>query len=354
MGGAASQTWFLKSGDVQIWNTLGLQLRRDRLEPVGLYANAARQRLATTREDTVTVTSVAPYLSSTIAWTSWLRSIAGLRADYQAFDVTSSNPANSGKAHDSIVSPKLSLIFGPWARTEYFLNYGRGFHSNDARGATITVDPVSGAPADRVDPLVRTVGYEGGVRSEIAKGLTASAALWQLEQDSELLFVGDAGTTEASRPSRRYGLELLTQYLPRPGIAFDFTLALTHARFRDPDPAGSFIPGAPDRVASAGVTLEGGGGWFGALRWRYFGPRPLIEDDSVRSKGTSLVNARAGYAFSKTLRLQLDVFNLFNRKDNDIDYFYQSRLAGEPGPVSDVHSHPVEKRALRLTLTATY
>ena len=353
-GGAASQTWFLKSGERQIWNTLGAQFRRDRIQPVALYSNVARERLATTREDDVTVTSVAPYFSNTIAWTNWFRTIAGLRADYVDMKVASDNPVNSGKAHDFLWSPKLSLIFGPWSRTEYFANIGRGFHSNDARGTTIAVDPKTGAAADRVDPLVKTFGYEGGVRSELAKGLTASAALWKLEQDSELLFVGDAGTTEPSRPSRRYGLELLTQYLPRPGLALDLSLAFTHARFRDADPAGNYIPGAPDKVASAGVTFESGYGWFGALRWRYFGPRPLIEDNSVRSKSTSLVNARAGYAFNKKLKLQLDVFNLFDRKDHDIDYFYESQLAGEAAPVADVHFHPVEKRAVRATLTLNY
>ena len=183
-GGSASQTWFLKSGERQIWNTLGAQFRRDRIQPVALYSNVARERLATTREDDVTVTSVAPYFSNTIAWTNWFRTIAGLRADYVEMKVASDNPVNSGKAHDFLWSPKLSLIFGPWSRTEYFANIGRGFPSNDARGTTIAVDPKTGAAADRVDPRVKTFGYEGGVRSELAKGLTASAALWKLEQDS--------------------------------------------------------------------------------------------------------------------------------------------------------------------------
>ena len=354
MGAAASQTWFSKSDSRQMWNTVGLQLRRDRISPVALYNTQARQFLSTTREDKVTVASVAPYFSNTVLWTNWFRSIAGVRADFHDFKVTSDNAANSGKARDSLVSPKLSLIFGPWTKTEYFINYGRGFHSNDARGTTITVDPVSGNPAQRVAPLVRTVGYEAGVRSEIAKGFTVSAAAWQLNQDSELLFVGDAGTTEPSRPSRRKGVELLAQYLSKPGIALDLSLALTHAHFRDVDAAGNYIPGAPDRVASLGVTVDAQHGWFGSLRWRYFGQRPLIEDNSVRSGSTALVNARAGYALTKSLKVQLDGYNLLNRKNNDIDYYYASRLAGEPGPVSDIHFHPVEKRAIRLSMTVSY
>ncbi|MGE5793834.1 MAG: TonB-dependent receptor, partial [Bacteroidota bacterium] len=211
-GGEASQTWFTHWGERHVWNTLGLQLRRDRMAPVALYSTAARERLSTTREDDVTVASAGLYASNTIEWSTWFRTVAGLRADYVHFDVASDNPENSGKESDTIVSPKLSLIFGPWANTEYFLNWGQGFHSNDARGTTITVDPKTGEPVQRVDPLVRTTGYEAGLRSRLLPGLTTSLALWRLEQDSELLFVGDAGTTEPSRPSERYGVEWISYW----------------------------------------------------------------------------------------------------------------------------------------------
>jgi len=353
-GGSFNQTWLATIAGRQAATTAGLQLRRDRISPLALTLNAARERLSVVREDEVTVTSVAPYLSNTYAWSDWLRTIAGVRADRQRYEVRSDNPANSGNARDTIVSPKLSLVFGPWAKTEYFLNWGQGFHSNDARGTTITTDPTNGAPADRVPALVHTKGHEVGLRTQPLDGLTTSVALWKLEQDSELLFVGDAGTTEPSRPSRRRGLEWLVQYAPNNLVAFDASLAVTRARFADSDPAGPYIPGAPNRVASAGLTLEGFGGWFGSVRWRYFGPRPLIENDSIRSKSTSLVNARIGYAFDKRTRLSLDVYNLFDRKDNDIDYYYESQLAGEPAPVADRHFHPVERRSVRVTLASSF
>jgi outer membrane receptor protein involved in Fe transport len=278
-----------------------------------------------------------------------------LRADFYRFDVASNIAENSGRNSDEIVSPKVSAIFGPWARTEYFLNWGRGFHSNDARGTTITIDPKTGDPADRVSPLVRTTGYEAGVRSQIVPRVATSLALWELKQDSELLFIGDAGTTEASRPSKRTGLEWLLQWLPARWIALDLTAALTRARFSDDDSAGDRIPGAPESVASAGATVENVNGWFGSVRWRYFGPRPLIEDNSVRSQSTSLVNLRIGHAVTKQIRAYLDVFNLFDRTASDVDYFYASRLQGEPAQgVDDVHFHPVESRALRATLAATF
>jgi hypothetical protein len=355
LGGQASQTWFARLGERPMSNTLGLQLRRDRMEPVALYSTAARQRLSTTREDRVTVESAGPYFSNTTEWTPWLRTVAGLRADFYHFDVASNIPENSGKAQDSMVSPKLSAVFGPWSNTEYFLNWGRGFHSNDGRGTTISLDPKTGDPAERVSPLVRATGYEVGLRSQLAPKLTTSLALWELKQASELLFVGDAGTTEASRPSRRTGLEWLLQWLPRLWIALDLTAAFTRARFSDADPAGDRIPGAPESLASAGATVENLNGWFGSLRWRYFGPRPLAEDNRVRSQSTSLVNARLGYAIAKQVRAYVDVFNLFDREASDIDYFYTSRLQGEPPEgVNDIHFHPVERRAVRASIAVTF
>jgi outer membrane receptor protein involved in Fe transport len=278
-----------------------------------------------------------------------------LRFDHQQFDVTSTVPANSGNRSDSLRSPKFSAVFGPWAKTEYFLNWGRGFHSNDARGVNQMVNPSTGAAATPVTPLARTTGYETGMRTQYVPGVTASVALWQLRQNSELIFVGDAGTTEPSRPSLRTGIEALIQYQPRPWLALDASAGVTRARFTDVEAPGNFVPNAPNAVLSAGVTVENYRQWFGSVRWRYFGPRPLIEDNSVSSAATSLVNARIGYAFDKRVRVQLDVFNIFNRSDHDIDYYYTSRLQGEPAAgVTDIHFHPVEPRSARLSLIANF
>ena len=355
IGATASQTWTRKWAGREVLNTLGVQLRRDRMSPIANYATQGRQVLGVTSQDEATVTSMAPYFSNTIKWNDWLRTVAGLRFDHQQFDVTSMLPANTGSKSDSLRSPKVSVVLGPWAKTEYFLNWGRGFHSNDARGVNQNIDPKTGNPATPVTPLARTTGYELGVRTQYVPGVTTSIALWQLRQNSELLFVGDAGTTEPSRPSLRTGIEALVQYQARPWLAFDASAGVTRARFTDVEVPGNYVPNAPNAVVSAGVTVENYKQWFGALRWRYFGPRPLIEDNSVSSAATSLVNARVGYAFDKRLRLQLDVFNLFNRQDHDIDYFYASRLAGEPAAgVNDVHFHPVEPRSARVTLIANF
>jgi len=354
-GLSGSKSWYTQWGGREIENKVGLAARRDNIGQVGLYATLERTRLSTTREDRVRQTSAGLYFENTVQWSNRLRSIAGVRADTYRFDVDSNNPANSGNRGASIGSPKLALIFGPWSKTEFFVNAGTGFHSNDGRGATITVDPRSGAPADRVTPLVKSRGAELGARTEIVPGLQSSLALWQLALASELVFAGDAGSTQAGRPSRRHGVEWNNHYIARSWLLFDLDLSASSANFTDSDPAGNQVPGAVDKVASFGVTVTELGPWFGSLQWRYFGPRPLIEDNSRRSQATSLANLRVGYAFTKNAKVTLDLFNLFNRTASDVDYFYTSRLRGEPAAgVDDIHFHPVEPRRARLTATLKF
>jgi len=332
-----------------------MQTRYDDID-VGLFRTAQRQILSTVRDDHVQEGSVSLWADHTTRWTDWLRSTIGIREDYFAGHVTSDTPQNSGNAQAAMTSPKAGIVLGPWYGTELFGNTGLGLHSNDLRGATITVDPNDKVtPLDRVPLLVRSRGAEIGVRTRAFDGLTSSLAIFMLDFDSELLFVGDAGTTEPSRPSRRVGFEWTNQYRFLPWISLDLDLAYTHARFRDFDAAGNFIPGAPAWIASGGVTIGRDTGWFGSLRARYFGPRPLIEDDSVRSLSSFIVNARAGYQFHQGIRLQLDVLNLFNTQTNQIEYYYLSRLPGEPlGGVLNRHVHPAEPTAIRLSLAGQF
>jgi hypothetical protein len=347
----ASHTFIGKFDGKPTETLIGIQGRYDDIR-VALFDTLQRTTLSTVRDDRVKEASIGFYVQNTTRWTDWMRTIVGLRGDYFSATDRSDTPANAGKARDFIASPKGGIVFGPFAGTELFLNAGMGFHSNDVRGVTITVDPVDKVtPQTRVPLLVRSKGAEVGVRMRAIKGLDSSLALFVLMFDSEILFVGDAGTTEPSRPSRRFGAEWTNHYQAAPWLAFDLDLAATHARFTNRDPAGPYIPGAPAVVISAGIDLGEETGWFGGLRFRYFGPRPLVEDNSVRSRATALVNGRIGYAFDNGLRIQLDGFNLLNAKASQIDYFYASRLQGEPaGGVDDRHFHPVEPRAFRLTL----
>ena len=351
----ASHAFDMRFAGIETQTRIGLQTRADDIQ-VGLFKTFRREMLSTVREDSVREGNVGLWAETTARWTDWLRTTIGIREDYFAGRVVSDTPENSGYAQASMTSPKAGIVLGPWHRTELYGNAGYGLHSNDIRGATITVDPNDKVtPLDRVPLLVRSKGAEIGIRTRAIEGLTSSLALFVLDFDSELLFVGDAGTTEPSRPSRRVGVEWTNRYKLQPWMTLDFDLAHTSARFTDFDVVGNRIPGAPALVASGGVTFGGDTGWFGALRARYFGPRPLIEDDSVRSQQSLIFNARAGYKFDNGLRLQLDALNLFNARTNQIEYYYLSRLPGEPiGGVADRHVHPAEPLAVRLTLAARF
>ena len=350
LGLNASQAWLTDFAGIEMRNKIGFQSRYDKLSPVGLYRTVAQQRTSTIREDRVKESSAGFYAENMAQWLPMFRTVAGLRYDAYRFDVNSHIAGNSGKAGDHIVSPKLSMIFGPWNKTEYFINAGSGFHSNDARGTTQTRLP-DGAPSMPVTPLVATRGAEFGVRTEPIPGLQSSLALWRLNIDSELLFVGDAGETAPSRASRRTGIEWNNHYIAAPWLLFDLDLAASRSRYTQDDPAGNAIPGSIDKVASFGVTVTGRGRWYGAFDMRYFGPRPLIEDNSVRSASTALAYARIGYKLNPRTKLTLDFFNLFDKRASDIDYYYQSRLRGEPADgVNDIHFHPAQPRTARLTL----
>jgi outer membrane receptor protein involved in Fe transport len=333
----------------------GVESRFDDIGKVGLYLTGNRLRRSTIREDAVQRLGLGLFVEQQLQATDWLRVIAGMRFDNAAFDVESDLDANSGSASDSIASPKLAFVLGPWADTEFFVNAGRGFHENDARGTTITVDPADGmTTADRVNPMVRASGAEVGLRTAVLPYTQLALTYWQLDLDSELLYVGDAGATEANRASDRHGVEFGVYVTPREWLTLDADLAWSHARFSEPDPSGNYIPGAVESVASVGVALQHPSGWFGGARFRHFGEAPLIEDGSVRSDPTTVVNLELGYRLNKRFAVSLAAYNLLDSHDNDITYFYESQLAGEGAPVEDRHFHPVEPRTLRLTLETRF
>jgi hypothetical protein len=353
------QQWFGSIGGLQAEHGAGLGLRSDRVR-TGLHGASRRARGATVRRDSITEHQASLWVESRLQWAPKVRSVAGLRADAVWMDVDSDLAANSGDRADARLSPKLGLAVGPWAGCEVHANAGFGFHSNDARGATQRDDPTTAAPLDgmRVDPLVRSRGAELGLRTAPRPGLHGTLAAFVLDLDSELVFAGDAGTTEASGASRRLGIESTASWAATPWLSLDGEVAWTRARFRGAPPGNDRIPGAVETLVAGGVTVHAGP-WFGSLRTRYVGPRPLVEDDSVRSRVLWLWNLRLGGRLAERTTLTLDVLNLLDEQDADIEYFYASRLPGEPpgpddGGHADVHFHPVEPFTVRLTLQSRF
>ena len=332
--------------------TVGVQSRVDVVNGIGLYRTLNRQRVSTVRQDDVRELGSGLFVEAESRWQPWFRSVVGARVDAYSFHVRGDRVENSGTRNASIGSPKASLIFTPTQKAEFYVSGGLGFHSNDARGTTITVDPATGDPVDRVNPLVRSRGGEVGMRLTPVDGFRSTLVYWALALDSELLFTGDGGTTEPSASSRRSGVTFANFYRPVPQLSLDADVSLANARFTDVAPGETHIPGALENVVAAGITWQSPvRGFFGSARVRHFGAYPLIEDNSSRATPTTLLNADAGYLFKSGVRVQLTLLNVLNERASDIQYFYNSRLPGEAaGGVGDVHFHPVEPRQLRVSL----
>ncbi|MGJ8678903.1 TonB-dependent receptor [Paraglaciecola sp.] len=363
-GGQLEYETHSRLGEQYMTNRFGGAVRYDNIREVGLYHTKERQRLGVTRNDKIQQQSSSLFWENTLTLTDNLRSVIGVRYDNLQFDVEDQVginrfgidlSSNSGQADDDILSFKGSLVYTISHAWEAYVSAGQGFHSNDARGTTIVIDPTTGDKADQVDPLVDSFGYEAGMRGFIDNDVNLSFALWSLDLDSELLFVGDAGNTEASRPSRRKGLEFVAYYYLAEGLSTDFEYAYTESEFTDQSTDGRKIPGALNHVLQAGVNFDLNDAWQASVRFRYFGKRPLIEDASQQSDPTDTWNLKLAYEQPRW-RAALDILNLTNSKAHDIDYFYSSRLANEPigSATNDIHYHPIEPRTIRLTLSYQY
>jgi outer membrane receptor protein involved in Fe transport len=358
-GGKATYRRLARIGGRSTENAFGVDIRNDIVGgPLGLYHTRETSRLSTTRADEVNQASVGLFGQTEIEWSRTLRTTFGLRGDVYNWNVTSDNPLNSGEESSGILSPKISAAFGPWAGTEFYANWGLGYHSNSGLGVVLKVDPVTGEPVSASPPFARSRGSEFGVRTVRWRGLQATATVWYLHFDSELIYVGDSGSTEEGPPSRRYGLELTNYVYPNPWVALDLDIAFSRARFLDTAPGEDFVPGALNRVISGGIAVDPpagvGSGPFAGFRIRHFGPRPLIEDNSVQSKSTTIFNGEIGYKFSDRLRLVLEAYNLFDAEVSDIDYFFESRLQDEPEPVEDIHFHAAIPRSARVALRVSF
>jgi hypothetical protein len=365
----ASRTLMLNGLGKEAANTFGVQIQHDQIQN-GLFSTRLRSRIACQigdpsdptvteqcRKDRIAQSSIGVYAENHVHWNDWFRTVAGLRGDYFRFGNTSLETSltgvnNTATVNDLIASPKLNLVFGPWKKTEYYFSVGNGYHSNDARGVTI-------GSGIRANGLVRTFGQEVGMRSEIIDGLQTTLALFQLDNASEIVYIGDAGRTEDSgRRSRRTGFEFNNYFKANQWLTIDADYAVARARFRDASAEGDYIPGAVEGVASVAAIVDDGGTYSGSLQLRHFGPRPLTGDNSMRSNGTTTLNGKLGYRVSNDTRIELIGFNLLNSKQSAIDYAVDSYTP--PGSTTPLPNgiyrvfHPIEPINFRVMLITRY
>ena len=321
--------------------TVGFQTRVDNIH-ARLGTQTTRMPTGATTDSDILEVSYAPYVKAEVQPTLWMRLAGGLRAESFTFDVRNrcstcaEQPA--GRTSSGIVLPKMNLILGPWASTEFFANYGEGYHSNDARSAV--------APGS--SPLARAKSYEVGVRSKPwgPEGVELTATLWRLDLKSELVFAGDAGTTEIRGASRREGLELGVRGQVWGPIYLNGSVTWTKAEFLN----GDAIPLAPEVTAYGAVLVRWPEGLTSQLQATYLGVRPLREDRSVKAPSWIDFDLSERYQLPITLshgRLEAFLFvqNLFDTKWEGATFAFTSRLPNEPaGGVQDIHFVPGNPR----------
>lgn len=327
---------------------LGLDVRHDQMGDISLSATKSRITLESGEliRHRVNETGLGLFLQNNHHWTKNFRTQIGARFDYLQADVENRLTGTNDNGSDSMVSPKLSAVYSTSESTYLFANYGQGYHSNDARGFS----EGSRASGDKADVFARSEGADLGIQSQVTESLQMAASLWWLTLESELVFVGDNGETEASDKSERKGLEASVFWQPKPWLIVDSDLAISQARIKPQAGGEQHIPGAIERVFSLGVAVHDFGRWDAGLRLRHFGDFALNEDDSQRAKAVTMINAQLGHDFSAALSGSLEIINLTNAEGNDITYLYESQLPTEAAPVEDVHLHPTEPRMIRASL----
>jgi len=259
----------------------------------------------------------------------------------------SSSRGWSGSARHHLITPKIGVNYEIAPGIALYANWGQGFHSNDTRGVTNPVSPAAG--------LVRGTFKEVGGRFERG-GFILTGVYWWSSIGSELIFVGDSGAVEPSGPGRRHGYELTGFWKWHDWLAVDAVWTGNHSRYTDLPAGQNYIPGALEATGELGVSAifpE----WNAAVRVRYLGPHPLIEDNSERGTPTTLVNLRAAWTPTHFhgIEVYADLLNVFNTHADDIDYWYATRLPGEPlGGVEGLNSRIVEPRQLRVGIKKTF
>jgi hypothetical protein len=322
---------------IPLTSTAGFQYRLDTPRVV-LATAVQRHQTGRIQDADIVEQSFSPFVKFDLAPVEWMRLVTGARGDVFRFDVeervNTTDERLSGGATKARPNVKANLVLGPWARTEFFGNFGTGFHSNDARAVIANPD---------LQALPTATGYEFGIKSRVLPRTEVFATYWFLDLDSELVFVGDEGTTEPRGRSHREGVEVGTRIRLLDWLTFtgDFTYT-TRAEFVD---TGLAVPLAPKWTARAELTARLPWGVSSSFEMRHIGDRHADEFRHQTARGYTLFNATARYRY-KNFEAFLSVENLTNTDWREAQFFFTSRLPGEPAEgVDDIHFTPGTPRS---------
>lgn len=339
-GGDVGYKQLVRFFDMDGAATVGVQARVDDIH-ARLGPQVKRAPLGTTVDSTIFEASYGPFLKLELQPMPWLRLAGGVRTEVFTFDVrnrcTTCSEQPAGNTSSGLVLPKMNVILGPWFRTEFFANYGEGYHSNDARSAV----------AQAASPLARAKNYEVGLRSKPwgPEGVELTATLWALDLKQELVFVGDEGTTEIRGASRRRGMEVAARGQVWGPLYFNGSVTWTKAEFTN----GDAIPLAPEVTAYGALLLRWPEGLTSQIQATYLGVRPLIEDRSAKAPSWTTFDLSERYQLPVKLshgRLEAFLFvqNLFNTKWEQATFFFDSRLRNGAAGIADTHFVPGSPR----------
>jgi outer membrane receptor protein involved in Fe transport len=327
-------------GPVPARATFGLATRND---VVGAKLDRAREReiLSHAVDADVREGSLSAWAMETVTPFPWLYAEAGVRADHFGFSVDdrlndTGAASLTGVRDASILSPKVNVVITPVKRTDIYLNYGEGFHSNDARGVTSRTDPAR--------PLTKARGYEIGARTNLWNRWDLAASVWQLDLDGEFVWVGDGGFTESSEATRRRGLDLETRYELLDWLWADLDLTLARPEYVRNAGNGTAVALAPRRTVAGGLSARHPSGLHGSLRAQSLDTRPADEANDFQAKGFTVVDLAAGYRRGNW-EVAATVNNLLNTTWYTAQFENDSRVRMpdgnlEPAAVTDMHVVP--------------
>jgi outer membrane receptor protein involved in Fe transport len=360
-------------GSVGMQTQLGLENRNDSID-VALWRQTRRKRFFAVNSLHVDESSLSAFLAQQMLFTEWLRFEGGVRGDQFWFSTENRLPEQApdpnfeavpidGGTQSGIVSPKANLIVSPRPDLDVYLNFGTGFHSNDARVAVLT-------KGSGFDPLTRSIGAEIGARTRLAGDtIDLAAALWWLDLDSELVFSGDAGVVDAEideptgnfvpgPASRRWGVDFEARWQIADWLWADYDLGWADPRFRA---SGLAIPLAPTLLMNGGLTARWDNGFSAGMRFRFVGDRPANEERTLTAAGYFVMDALATWRW-RNVQLMLAVLNLTDADWREAqfadDTCLRSEIGQQPGclakpglepgdGVSDIHFTPGNPIAVR-------
>lgn len=335
-------------GNTKVTTDVGIGARLDMTKNSELSHTVDRYTLLDPiKLGNVTEFSAGAYINETFKFTDRFTMNAGLRFDqfyYRYNNKLANDSTLNGEgiytAHNNIISPKLNFYYQATDKTQFYLLFGKGFHSNDTR-VVVAQNGLQTLPA--------VYGSDLGTVFKPVKNLLINMAVWYSYLQKEYVYSGDGGTVDFSGRTQRVGFDFSARYQPLKSLYFDADVNYANGRALDAAKEDNYIPLAPVWSSTGGVTCMLKNGFNGSLRYRYMGDRPANEDYSLNAAGYFINDLVVSYTKSR-YEIGLTISNLFGVKWKETQFATVTRLKGEE-PIDGIAFTPGTKLASILHLS---